>query len=866
MNTFSPDIPDGAWMNTENIKKSCISSTKSLIKRTLSFIIFCFIIILIFSLNSCSNDSEFTLNRAEREYLSHKTEITFVGETNYPPFEFIQKNGSYSGMSIELLRWIATEAGFNIEFIPIKHEEMQRYVLGEKADAVVGLFESPERKKNFIMTIPYFIIPGTIFIRIERPDINSASDLQDKKIAILNEDYAEEWLKQHNINGKLILTGDFKEAAQAVISGKADAMIGDEQAVLYFLYSSGERELLKKITPPLYNGRDCVAVSSNNPMLASIINKGIKYADKTGILKKISDKWLGVPLETGESFLKKYGFKIFAIVSSLLIIILAAFFWILLLRREVIKRTSDLKLEIEKLTAAEKELTDAVIRYRGIYDNTPDSIFWVRLDNGSFFIENVNPAHKKNTGIGNEQVAGKNIEDIIPPELSEPVIKNYTECIKNQKPISYQEEVPIDSEKKVFWTLLVPIVDEHGIYSRIVGFSRDITSLKNIEMAVRHTQKLESLGVLAGGIAHDFNNLLSAIMGNIDLTIHTFHKSGYQQKYLDNALLASRRAADLCSQLLAYSGKGISEFQKVNLNAVINEMMNILEVSISKRIDLTVNLSDQIPWIDADPSQIRQIVMNLVINASESLNDSEGNVILSTGSGYFTKKELTTVIAADHLNDGSYSWLRVEDSGCGMNDETLSHLFDPFFTTKFTGRGLGLSAILGIVRGHKGTIIVKSSPGKGSVFTVYFPAKNGNEQNISTESTLTEKYIGGGYALVVDDEEDVRTVAASMLELCGFTVLTSYDGIDAVKKISDFNEHKNGFLKIILLDLTMPHMDGVETFKKIIELSPESRIILMSGYSENDLSEKFADSGVSGFLQKPFQLQDLMKKISDILK
>ncbi len=853
-------------MNTESIKISLIRITKSLSKKTSTFIILFFLIIIITSLDSCSNSSEFTLNRAEREYLSHRTEITFVGETNYPPFEFIQKNGSYSGMSIELLRWIATEAGFNIEFLPMKHEEMQRYVLDGKADAVVGLFESPERKKNFIMTIPYFIIPGTIFIRIERPDINSASDLQNKKIAILSEDYAEEWLKQHNINGELILTADFKEAAQAVIDGKADAMIGDEQAVLYFLYSSGERELLKKITPPLYNGRDCVAVSGNNPLLASIINKGIVYAEKTGILKKISDKWLGVPIDSGESFLKKYGFKIFAIASSLLLIILSAFFWIFLLRREVIKRTSDLKLEIEKLTSTEKELTDAVIRYRGIYDNTPDSIFWIRLDNGSFFIENVNPAHKKNTGIGNEHVAGKNIEEILPPELSAPVIKNYTECIRNKKPISYQEEVPIDSEKKIFWTLLVPIIDEHGLYSRIVGFSRDITSLKNVEMAVRHTQKLESLGVLAGGIAHDFNNLLSAIMGNIDLTIHAFNKNDYQQKYLDNALLASRRAADLCSQLLAYSGKGISEFQEVNINAVINEMLNILEVSISKKINLTVNLSDKTPWIDADPSQIRQIVMNLVINASESLNDSEGEVVLSTGSGYFTKDELSTVLAADDLNDGEYSWLKVKDTGCGMNSETLSHLFDPFFTTKFTGRGLGLSAILGIVRGHKGTIIVKSSPGKGSTFTVYFPAKNRNEQHIIDESTSTGDQLTGGYALVVDDEEGVRAVAASMLELCGFKVLTSYDGMDAVKKISDFNDYKNGYLKIILLDLTMPHMDGVETFKKINKISPESRIILMSGYSENDLSEKFADSGVSGFLQKPFQLQDLMKKISDILK
>jgi CheY-like chemotaxis protein len=258
--------------------------------------------------------------------------------------------------------------------------------------------------------------------------------------------------------------------------------------------------------------------------------------------------------------------------------------------------------------------------------------------------------------------------------------------------------------------------------------------------------------------------------------------------------------------------------------------------------------------------------MNLVINASEALNDSEGDVVLSTGSGFFTKKDLTTLWINEDVNDGLYSWIKVDDTGCGMSDETLSHLFDPFFTTKFTGRGLGLAAVLGIVRGHGGSINVKSSPGKGSSFTVYFPAINGNEKMIQNVYIPDEDLIHEGYAMVVDDEEGVRTVAASMLELSGFTVLTSFDGLDAVSKIKDFTENKNGSLKVILLDLTMPHMDGAETFKKISKICPESRIILMSGYSENDITEKFADTGISGFLQKPFQLQDLRKKLSEILK
>ncbi|PKL19183.1 MAG: hypothetical protein CVV49_02070 [Spirochaetae bacterium HGW-Spirochaetae-5] len=840
-------------------------NNKSDFKKSLNIKLYILLPILIL-FNSCRAETSIELNRAEREYLANKNVIVFAAETNYPPFEFVLKNGSSAGMSIELLRWIATETGFNIEFIPMEHGKIQTALNAGKVDAIAGLFASPERRKNFLLTSPYFIIPGIIFIKTERPDINSAADLQNKKIAVMVDDYAEEWLGQNNIKGELIRTADFYDAIQLVISGKADAMIGDKQPVLHFLYSKNERALLKRIEPPLYEGLDCVAVSLDNPHLASIIDKGIKFAEHSGILKKIHDKWLGIPIDTREPFFKKYMYTFAAVLSTLLIIILTAFFWIFILRREVSRRTSDLKLEIKKLRKTEDELNDTVMRYQGIYNNTPDSIFWLKKDNDSFFIENVNPAHEKNTGLGNDVVAGKYIDKILPPELSAPVIKNYNNCIKSGNAMSYEEEVFLDGEKKVFRTLLVPIFDQDKEYSRIVGFSRDVTAARDIELAIRHTQKLESLGVLAGGIAHDFNNLLSAIMGNIDLAIQTYTSSGFQQKYLDNAILASRRAADLCSQLLAYSGKGISEFKKVKLNEIINEMLNILEVSISKKINFTVESADEIPWIEADPSQIRQIIMNLIINASEALNESEGDVILSTGSGFFTKKDLATTWINEDINDGLYSWIKVEDTGCGMTDETLSHLFDPFFTTKFTGRGLGLAAIIGIVRGHRGSIIVKSRPGQGSSFTVFFPAINENEKNIHDENIPDENLTHDGYVMVVDDEEGVRTVAASMLELIGFTVLTSFDGMDAISKIKDFTENKKGSLKIVLLDLTMPHMDGAETFKKISKISPESRIILMSGYSENDITEKFTDAGISGFLQKPFQLQDLQKKLSEVLK
>lgn len=820
---------------------------------------------LIFLL-SCSQEKGITLNRAEREYLTRKSVVVFVGEKNYPPFEFITKNGSYSGMSIELLRWIATEAGFNIEFIPMEHGDMQRLVLDGKADAVVGLFESPERRRNFILSRPYFVIPGTIFTGSERPDINSVFDLKGKTIALMVEDYSAEWLKDHSISGDFIFTADFEEAAKVVLRGKADALIGDEQAVLYFLYSSGERKSLKKIIPPLYEGQDCVAVAKSNTNLVSILNKGIDYAEKSGILKKINDKWLGIPVDAGESFYKKYGLTILIVISVITFLVIISVFWIILLRKEVRKRTEQLEIEIRKLTETENELKDAVMRYRGIYENTTDSIFWIKEENGSFIVENVNPAHKKNTGIGNDAVAGRNIEEILPHELSAPLLNNYRTCLSNGEPISYEETVTLNGSNRVFWTLLVPISDESGSYRRIVGFSRDITASKVVEMAVRHTQKLESLGVLAGGIAHDFNNLLSAIMGNIELSIYSNRNAAEGKKYLEKAILASKRAADLCSQLLAYSGKGVVEFKKVNINAMLNEMVSILNVSISKKTGLGISLADQLPVIEADPSQIRQVVMNLVINASEALGGEEGNVSLSTGCGFFSGEDLITPWVSEAVSEGDYVWINVSDTGCGMDSETLSHLFDPFFTTKFTGRGLGLSAVLGIVRGHEGVIKVSSKPGAGSDFTVLLPVKGKHGELAIQEESASAELNSGGIVMVVDDEKEVRDVASNMLELCGFRTVKSHDGADALEKLISMRDESGEVPVMILLDLTMQHMDGPETYKKIRNIFPEVRIVLMSGYSEYDISRRFAEDGIAGFLQKPFGIEELKRKISEIIK
>jgi signal transduction histidine kinase/CheY-like chemotaxis protein len=383
------------------------------------------------------------------------------------------------------------------------------------------------------------------------------------------------------------------------------------------------------------------------------------------------------------------------------------------------------------------------------------------------------------------------------------------------------------------------------------------------EERLRQTQKLESLGVLAGGVAHDFNNLLTGIIGNISLALDGTAKDNPTRRFLEDAVVASQRAADLTRQLLAYSGKGRFQIQRIDVSELVRQISALIHTSISKNVQLKLALTDPLPAVEADSSQLQQIVMNLIINAAEAIGpEKNGLVVVETGMQHASDEFLKTCISADSVRPGQYVFLDVRDTGCGIDGDTLSKIFDPFFTTKFMGRGLGLAAVLGIVRGHNGALRVDSTPGAGSCFRVLFPPAQGEAVRPRKARVENKNLMGSGTILVVDDEEIVRKISRNVLENFGYRALLAENGEIAVDLFARMPQQ----ISLVLLDMTMPVMSGAETLPHLQRMRPDVKVILTSGYSEMDATRRFSGTGLAGFLQKPFTAAQLAEKVKAVLE
>jgi PAS domain S-box-containing protein len=408
--------------------------------------------------------------------------------------------------------------------------------------------------------------------------------------------------------------------------------------------------------------------------------------------------------------------------------------------------------------------------------------------------------------------------------------------------------------------LATPLLDAQGILTGYIGTHLDITDRKRneaerceLDAKLQQTQKLESLGVLAGGIAHDFNNILMTILGNVDLVLQDLPPNTSARTYLSDAEKAARRAADLCRQMLAYSGKGHFVVENVNLNSVISEMARMLEISISKKATLRYNLAADLPALEADVAQVQQVLMSLVINASEAIGERSGIISLTTGVRQCDRAFLDSTWLKQDLPEGRYVCLEVADSGCGMKPDVLERIFDPFFSTKFTGRGLGLAAVLGIVRGHKGSLKVQSELGRGTTFQIFLPASAKEVARPEPPPAPAKLWRGHGTVLLVDDEESVRLLGAQMVERVGFKCLTAADGYEAL----NIYRERGDEISAVLLDLTMPHLDGEQTYTELRQVRPDVRVIISSGYNREDIEQRFKDKPLAGFIQKPYKLTAL---------
>jgi signal transduction histidine kinase len=387
---------------------------------------------------------------------------------------------------------------------------------------------------------------------------------------------------------------------------------------------------------------------------------------------------------------------------------------------------------------------------------------------------------------------------------------------------------------------------------------------RHLEEQLRHAQKLESLGLLAGGVAHDFNNLLTGILGNASLVMEIVDADEAVQGMLQDIIRASERAADLTRQLLAYAGKGKFVISPVDVSALVRDISELLRSSVPRTVELSLHLHTGLPPIEGDASQIQQLVMNLILNAVEANGERPGIVRVTTAIREVRAGEPIAQLRPEPPVPGTYVLVQVTDDGCGMSEAVKSQIFDPFFTTKFTGRGLGLAAALGIVRGHKGAIGVESTEGVGSTFTVLLPAAGAAFAPVPSESNYPAQQVPQnslGAILIIDDEDVVRRTARATLEHFGYTVFEAGDGRDGADLFSRLHDR----VSAVLLDLTMPHMDGHDVWNYIRRVRPDMRVIVSSGFEEADAMRHFGEDPALLFIKKPYTASGLVRTIRTAL-
>lgn len=399
--------------------------------------------------------------------------------------------------------------------------------------------------------------------------------------------------------------------------------------------------------------------------------------------------------------------------------------------------------------------------------------------------------------------------------------------------------------------------DEEGRFVRSRAVLIDVTERvaaererERLQAQMLHTQKLESLGVLAGGIAHDFNNLLVGIMGNADLLLADLPADAPVRPFAQDILLTAHRAADLCRQLLAYSGRGQLSFGPVDLEALVHEMSQILDVSISKRAALELRPAPSPVVVDGDATQLRQVLLNLIMNSAEAMSSQRGHITVHVGWRAIDRSFLDACLMGETVEPGTYAVLEVSDDGSGMDAETRERLFDPFFSTKFAGRGLGLAAVLGIVRSHHGALHLQSEPGVGTTIEILFPRSRAAALAPDPVPGAAP-FRGEGTALVIDDEPSVRSMARRMLERLGYSVREAQGGHEGLELV----RAQPLAFSLVVLDMTMPKLGGAEILPELRRMAPELPVLLTSGYSEAGAAQSVASAPRTRFLEKPFSFE-----------
>ncbi len=796
-----------------------------------------------------SNKPDFSA--AEQAWLAQK-HVVRVHIGNYMPYYSFTAEKGVRGISVDYLNMVAERAGFKIDYVPgyTWSQALQDIRQHHNFDILPAAYITPERTEYLTFTNEYLKSPSVIFTRNDSLFVDSIADLAEKTV-VLERDYATvQWLAEGFPAVKQLIRETTDEALHALAAGEADAYIGSLAVATYIARTKGLDNLMVAAPSPFGSDNQAMAVRNDWPELAKIIDKTLATftpAEHEAIIAR----WVP-PIHYEYGINRRDVLKWVGMISTILLaIIMVVVIWNKKLAREVAARTLAEDALRRELSFSEILLAQAPMGIR---------VF----DGETGICNKINQAAADIAGGPVEVLLHQSFREL--KSWQDAGLTSVAEMVLTDGAARQVEAQMTTSFGRSLWAryFFARFFVEGRPHLMTIG--QDISEEKHLEKERRHieeqmlhVQKLESLGVLAGGIAHDFNNILMVVIGNTDLALMRLAPESPVATHLRQIQIAAKKAAGLAGQMLAYSGRGKFVVEKLDLNRVVEEMMQMLEVSISKKVEIRSNFSQHLPAVEADITQIRQVIMNLVINASEAIGDSSGVITISTGTVDCHRDDLDESWLGHDLSEGLYACLEVADTGCGMAKETITRIYDPFFTTKFTGRGLGMAAVMGIVRGHKGIITVDSEVGSGTTFKVLLPALL-TPATLHVDAPPDSSWHGSGQVLLVDDEEAVLAVGKVMLEELGFKVLTASDGLEA---LALFKEHRATIGQIVM-DLTMPRMGGEEAFCLMCQLDPEVKVIMTSGYNEEEISHLFGAKGLAGFIQKPFRLSTLQDALQAV--
>ncbi|MBA3849013.1 MAG: hypothetical protein C0502_03330, partial [Opitutus sp.] len=744
-------------------------------------------------------------------------------EADAAPFTFADKQGRPAGFAVELLQAVAKNQGLGIDYQVLPWAELLRKFRSGEIDIICNVVDTPERREFMAFSSTTAVMRGAMFTKGRRHEIRDFSQLNGLKVAAPRDSRAHEYLRSRDWGVQFLFLSSLSECVTAVHEGRADAVFATELVARHVARTRGYTEIEPvALDFPDFAYREHFGVAPGQTALLEQLNDGLVAVNRDGTFDRIYERWVSSirPREVQWRDLRPYALP----VAGVLFVVLVALVWQRRMLRQVSRHAAALRQNEERLSLVLEGSQDGFWDWDVRRDTILRSPRWFGML--GYEPHEIPPGRDGFLGLVHADDRARVLAD-----------EQEVWRVRDQFAVELRMRAK-DGEWK--WILdrgkVVARDPATGSPLRITGTHTDITGRKLAEREaeilqhkMQETQRLESLGVLAGGIAHDFNNLLTVILGNTSLIRLGRGVPAEAGPHLDKIAAAANRAADLCRQLLAYAGKGAFTIERLDVNDIVRGTTHLLEVSLNRNATLEFALGDSLPAVEADPSQLQQIVMNLVMNASDAIGETPGRIRIGTTLASLRPGELAEALPSSEIAPGTYVKLEVSDTGCGMSPEVIRHIFDPFYTTKLTGRGLGLPAVLGIVRSHQGALTVRSSPGRGSVFSIYLPGTATAAQPAADTAGAAAASLGraSGVILVADDDASVRALLGELLAQLGYEPVLTADGREAVDQFAANPARYTA----ALVDLTMPGLDGHATLRELRRRRPGLPCVLLSGYT-----------------------------------